>query len=121
MLGLLGQVVMKVKVLLIGRRISEQHIQRKPDGRRSIVLLTPSNTRRSEYMQFSTELAHEYVNLGKTAKAANLYTVSWNMMNNLNVSEETRAMFLLRYSESLVATGNILKRCIFSRYHSNTT
>ncbi|KAI0700451.1 peptidase family C50-domain-containing protein [Cytidiella melzeri] len=93
LLGLLGQVVMKVQVLLIGRRISEHHPQSRSD----------------DYVQFSTELAHEYVNLGKTGKAANIYNLTWNAMNNLRVTEETRVLFLLRYSESLIAMGNVLK------------
>ncbi|KAI0703447.1 hypothetical protein BC835DRAFT_1517213 [Cytidiella melzeri] len=44
LLGLLGQVVMKVQVLLIGRRISEHHTQSRSD----------------DYIQYSTELAHEW-------------------------------------------------------------
>ncbi|KAI0089987.1 peptidase family C50-domain-containing protein [Irpex rosettiformis] len=93
LLGLLGSVVKKVQVLVIGRRMSEQHAQSRPD----------------DYVRFSTELAHEYVNLGKTNKAANIYSHTWNAINTLQVSDETRVLFLLRYSESLIAMGNVLK------------
>ena len=64
----------------------------------------------TDYVKFSSELAHEYVNLGKTGKAASIYAHTWTAINNLRVSEETRVLFLLRYSESLISTGNILKR-----------
>ncbi|KAI0344016.1 hypothetical protein BDW22DRAFT_1114942 [Trametopsis cervina] len=93
LLSLLGQVVMKVQVLLLGRRLSEQQIHSQPD----------------DYISFSTDLAHEYVNLGKTGKAASIYTHTWSAMDNMNVSQGARVMFLLRYSESLIAVGNILK------------
>ena len=63
----------------------------------------------ADYVRFSIELAHEYVNLGKTNKAANIYNHTWNAMSSLDVSNETRVLFLLRYSESLIAMGSVLK------------
>ena len=50
----------------------------------------------ADYVRFSIELAHEYVNLGKTNKAANIYNHTWNAMSTLDVSNETRVLFLLR-------------------------
>ena len=61
-------------------------------------------------MRLSVDLAHEYVKLGKTKKGAAIYKNTLNLAKGLPLSEETRVLFLLRYSESLAVTGDILKR-----------
>ncbi|KAJ3553303.1 hypothetical protein NM688_g3687 [Phlebia brevispora] len=93
LLGLLGQVITKVRLLLQARRICERLVQARPD----------------DFVKISVDLAHEYVKLGKTEKGANVYKHTLNMVKGLPLSEETRVLYLLRYSESLAVTGNILK------------
>lgn len=64
----------------------------------------------SEFVQVSIDLAHEYVLLGKTERAANVYNRASNVVKTFKVSDETRVLFYLRYAELLGTTGNILKR-----------
>ena len=101
----------KVQILALGRRISEQYAETRPDGTLDGVLSCAVLTaHRADYVKFSTELAHEYVNLGKTARAASIYGHTWTSMDTLRISRESRVYFLLRYAESLIAVGNVLKR-----------
>ena len=67
-------------------------------------------------MVLSIELAHEYVNLGKLAKAGNIYHNTMNIAKKVPLSEETRVLLLLRYSESQAAAGNVLKRLVRTEF-----
>lgn len=58
----------------------------------------------------SIDLAHEYVKLGKTGKASNLFGQALTAVRNGQVSDEIRTAFLLRYSESLATVCNIHHR-----------
>lgn len=73
-----------------------------------------------DYVRYSVELAQEYVNLGKVQKATNIYSHTWSTMKNLHISDETRVIFFLRYSESHVAVGNVLNRYLFSLLQTPT-
>ncbi|KIP07348.1 hypothetical protein PHLGIDRAFT_30059 [Phlebiopsis gigantea 11061_1 CR5-6] len=93
LLGLLGQMVTKVHLLLVARRICEKFIDTRPD----------------DYILASVELAQEYVNLGKLTKAGNIYLAATNLTKKMPLSEETRVMLSLRFAEAQAAAGNILK------------
>lgn len=69
-----------------------------------------------EYVQVSVDLAHEYVLLGKTERAANIYGHALGTVNNANIADEVKILFYLRYSELLGATGNVSKRSVYSIY-----
>lgn len=58
----------------------------------------------------SIDLAHEYVKLGKMAKASAIYGQTLIVIRNNEASAEVRTLFLLRYSESLALVNNISRR-----------
>lgn len=63
----------------------------------------------SDYVQASMDLATEYVKLGKTQRAANIYAHVYNVAKNAYVREETRVLYYLRYAELFATMGNVLK------------
>ena len=58
----------------------------------------------------SIDLAHEYVKLGKTAKANTIYGQTLSVVRNNEPAAEVRTLFLLHYSESLALMNNVLRR-----------
>ena len=65
-----------------------------------------------DFVRLSVDLAHEYVKLGKTKKGAAIYKHTLGVVKSLSWSEETKMLYLLRYSESLASTGDVLKRSV---------
>ena len=59
----------------------------------------------------SIDLAHEYVKLGKMAKASTIYGQTLAVVRNNEPTAEIRTLFLLHYSESLALMNNVLRRC----------
>ena len=64
----------------------------------------------SDYIKASIDLAHEYVKLGKTAKAGVIYSNALSSVRRQSTSNEVRILFFLRFSESLAVTGNVVQR-----------
>ncbi|GJE92064.1 cysteine peptidase C50 [Phanerochaete sordida] len=93
LLGLLGQVVTKVHLLIVARRICEKFVDVRPD----------------DYVSVSSDLAQEYINLGKLAKAGNVLHSAINLSKRVRLSDETQVLLHLRYAECHAAAGNVLK------------
>ncbi|KAK7685385.1 hypothetical protein QCA50_011248 [Cerrena zonata] len=93
LLGLLGHAITRVHILIVIRRLCERNLNTQPD----------------DYVQASIDLAHEYVNLGKTQRAANIYAYVYNVAKNAFIREETRVLYYLRYAELFGTVGNVLK------------
>ncbi|KAF7984668.1 hypothetical protein HWV62_12932 [Athelia sp. TMB] len=91
LLGLLGLIVIKVKLLDVTRRLCERYSGTSHDG----------------YQVASIELAHEYVKLGKIGKSSTVFGQALIAVRNGQPSDEIRATFLLRYSESLAIANNV--------------
>lgn len=111
LLGLLGQMVTKMHLLILARRICEKFIDSRPDGMVvSSVELLPVSWNVTDYVVLSIELAQEYVNLGKLGKAANIYHSLTTLAQKVVLPAETRVLLSLRFAESQAVAGNVLKR-----------
>ncbi|CAL1698705.1 unnamed protein product [Somion occarium] len=93
LLGLLGHVITRIHVLSVIRRLSERNLASQPD----------------DHVRASIDLAHEYVKLGKTQRAANVYSHVYNVAKNALIRNETRILYYLRYAELFGTVGNVLK------------
>ena len=62
-----------------------------------------------EYVQASIDLAAEYVKLGKTKRAENVYAHVYNTAKNAFIRDETKVLYYLRYAELFGTVGNVLK------------
>ncbi|KAI0918289.1 hypothetical protein AcV5_002308 [Taiwanofungus camphoratus] len=93
LLGLMGYVLAKIHLLSVAWKLSEHQ-----EGPAS-----------EEYIIMSVDLAHEYVKLGRAEKAASIYSQALTAIRNVGTTTEIRTLFLLRYAESLAASGNVLK------------
>ena len=96
----------------------EKFAETRPDGQSPLfpVLIRPVTCIVViDFVRLSVDLAHEYVKLGKTKKGAAIYKHTLGVVKSLSWSEETRVLYLLRYSESLASTGDVLKRSVLVR------
>ncbi|ETW77792.1 hypothetical protein HETIRDRAFT_245334, partial [Heterobasidion irregulare TC 32-1] len=93
LVGLLGHVLIKIRLLQIMRRLSERY----------------GGVSEDHYIKASIDLAHEYVKLGKTAKAGVIYSNALSSVRRQSTSDEVRILFFLRFSESLAVTGNVVQ------------
>ncbi|KAJ7510027.1 cysteine peptidase C50 [Mycena galericulata] len=84
-LGLLTHVLLKIRLLDIARRLCEQSSRSITDG----------------YINVSVELALEYTKLGKFKPAAVLFTRTLNALKSVEVTDDVRVMFHLRYAQFL--------------------
>ncbi|KZT09299.1 uncharacterized protein LAESUDRAFT_696004 [Laetiporus sulphureus 93-53] len=96
LLGLLGQILVKVQLLNTARRVCEEYI-----GRYS-----------PEYVTIALELAHDYVELGKADKAATIHNSISVVASTIELNAELRILLYLRYAEALAASGNVSKACV---------
>lgn len=113
LVGLLGLVLAKIKLLDATRRLCERFAGTSHDGQQS----HSSQSFTGQYLSISTgyitasvNLAQEYVKLGKTGKASAIYGQTLIAIRNGGPSDEVRTVFLLRYSESLATVTNVLRR-----------
>ncbi|TFY60535.1 hypothetical protein EVJ58_g5088 [Rhodofomes roseus] len=90
--GMLGHIFVKVQLLGLARRLSEQ---------------CAGDTCR-EYLATSIELAYEYSQLGRANKALSIYSHALQTPRTESDSE-IRALLYLRYAESLAAAGQVLQ------------
>jgi len=70
-----------------------------------------------DFVQFSIQLAHEYVKLGKLTEASGVYKRSLNPTQLQTVSSDTRVVLRLRHAESLTRIGDIDQRLFIYYYH----
>ncbi|KAH9925586.1 uncharacterized protein B0H18DRAFT_955090, partial [Fomitopsis serialis] len=90
--GMLGHIFVKVQLLSLARRLSEQNA---------------SDTSR-EYLVTSIELAYEYSQLGRANKALSIYSHVLQAAGK-EFDPEIRALLYLRHAESLAAAGQVLQ------------
>jgi len=74
--------------------------------------IKPSQRYYIALVKASVELAHEYIKLGKTERAATVFgrALAFGRNPAHKLSDEIRIMFLLRYAESLAIVSNTEKR-----------
>ena len=77
-------------------------------------------THDQEFVQFSIQLAHEYVKLGKLREAGGVYKRSLNPTQIQTVSSDTRVVLLLRHAESLTKIGDVDQRSSICCYYCHT-
>ncbi|KAJ3567488.1 hypothetical protein NP233_g6332 [Leucocoprinus birnbaumii] len=90
-LGLLSLSLLKVQLLDVLRKLAEAH----------------KGITSESYITASLDLAHEYMRIGKTRRATAIFTQALETVRGGHVSEETSALFLLRFAESLALIENI--------------
>ena len=116
LLGLSGHTITRVHVLGVIRRLCERNLTTQPDGKivhpDTLITLTVGVV---EYVQASIDLAAEYVKLGKTKRAANVYAHVYNTAKNSFIRDETKVLYYLRYAELFGTVGNVLKGLGFRR------
>ncbi|KAG2038447.1 peptidase family C50-domain-containing protein [Suillus americanus] len=97
LLGLLGLVLLKIKLLEALKRICERQ------------LVVSANL----YVIICVDLASEYVKLGKPKRANSIFARSSAVLKSSDVSDEVRISYLLRYAEILALGNNILGSASF--------
>ena len=69
------------------------------------------------YVTLTIDTAHEYVKLGRAEKAASILTHVLPTIRAGTLPQDVAILFLLRYSETLAAAGEVLKAYVFvTRY-----
>ncbi|KAH7929994.1 hypothetical protein BV22DRAFT_1001613 [Leucogyrophana mollusca] len=91
LLGLLGLVLLKVKLLEITKRLCEQQPLSSKDA----------------YMTAAVDLTYEYLKLGKTKRAGAMFARSLSIIESGDVSDDVRVRYLLRYAEALALADNV--------------
>ncbi|KAI6000295.1 peptidase family C50-domain-containing protein [Pisolithus orientalis] len=91
LLGLLGLIVLKVKLLEILKRLCEQQ--------------TPVPT--EAYSVFCVDLAHEYVKLGKPKRAGSIFNRCTTLLKTEDTPVEVRLRYLLGQAEVLALGDNM--------------
>ncbi|KAG1861269.1 peptidase family C50-domain-containing protein [Suillus subluteus] len=97
LLGLLGLVLLKIKLLEALKRICERQ------------LVVSANL----YITVCVDLASEYVKLGRTKRANSIFARSSAVLKSSDVFDEVRISYLLRYAEILALGNNILESASF--------
>ncbi|OCH85114.1 hypothetical protein OBBRIDRAFT_891378 [Obba rivulosa] len=93
MIGLLGDLLAKVSLLQVARRLSERY----------------AGAASNEYITASMSLAQEYVRLGRAEKAVHIFGQTLVFIKECDTLPELRILSLLRYAESLANAGNVNK------------
>ncbi|KAH0826731.1 cysteine peptidase C50 [Lanmaoa asiatica] len=89
LLGLLGLIVLKVKLLEILKRVCEHQVP------------VPAEA----YSVICIDLAHEYIKLGKSKRASALFNKCANVLKAGEVPDEVRLQYLLGHAEVPCARG----------------
>ncbi|KAF8986511.1 peptidase family C50-domain-containing protein [Cyathus striatus] len=90
-LGLLSLVLQRARVLSVTRKLCERHAGITSDG----------------YVMASIDLAHDYVQLGKTKAARIIFNQTLAAIQSGQCSDEVCTTFFLRFSEAMVAAEDI--------------
>ncbi|KAK7020489.1 cysteine peptidase C50 [Favolaschia claudopus] len=94
-LGLLTHVLLKVQVLELAKQIYEQQSDSYTDG----------------YISVCSELALEYMKLGKSRRSAGLFTHTVSVAKSAKVPDEVRVMLHLKHAESLAIADDVAQSC----------
>ncbi|KAF9225675.1 hypothetical protein BS17DRAFT_749997 [Gyrodon lividus] len=92
LLGLLGLIVLKVKLLEALKRLCEHQVPIPVEA----------------YSVICVDLAHEYVKLGKSKRAGSLFVKCANLLKAAEVPDEVRLRYLLGHAEVLALGDNVL-------------
>lgn len=116
--GMLGHIFVKVQLLGLARRLSEQCAGDCSRGSSplddSYVVFTLFPL---EYLMTSIELAYEYSQLGRANRALSIYSHALQAVDKAS-DPELQALLYLRHSESLAAAGQVLQRFGLSSFYS---
>lgn len=116
--GMLGHIFVKVQLLSLARKLSEQCAGDCSRGMSLFVLvwllLMPLSP---EYLVTSIELAYEYSQLGRANRALSIYSHAVQAADKVT-DPELQALLYLRHSESLAAAGQVLQRFDLSSFCS---
>nr|GAT53299.1 cysteine peptidase C50 [Mycena chlorophos] len=93
-LGLLTHVLLKIRLLEITRRICEQQ---------------STSTTNAGYLAASSELALEYMKLGKSKRANSILVRSLEAMKTSNISDGTGVLFYLKHAECMAMSEDLGK------------
>ena len=113
LVGLVGQILIRVQLLNAARKLSERHVGVTSEG-----TSCPSfcHKIRSDhaydskvYVSLTIDTAHEYVKLGRAEKAASILAHVLPGVRSGSLPPDVVIIFLLRYSEALAASGEVLK------------
>ena len=109
--GMLGHIFVKVQLLSLARRLSEQCAGDCSRGMPPPDLIMPTLMPLSEYLMTSIELAYEYSQLGRANRALSIYSHAVQAVDKVS-DLELQALLYLRHSESLAAAGQVLQRFV---------
>lgn len=114
LLGLLGLIVLKVKLLELLKRVCERQGPIAAEGTSLpfITFLRAQTRRCAAYSMICVELAQEYVRLGKPKRAGALFNMCANTFKTVEVPDEVRLQYLLGHAEVLALGGNIVARYV---------
>ncbi|KAF8556865.1 hypothetical protein OG21DRAFT_1495257 [Imleria badia] len=91
LLGLLGLIVLKIKLLETLKRVCERQ----------------GPVSAQVYSVICVDLAHEYVKLGKSKRAGALFNMCANVLKAGELPDEVRLLYLLGHAEVLALKGNV--------------
>lgn len=115
-LGLLSLILPKARLLDMTRKLAQRHIGPKSDGKWPSRCFHKDKVAKwtsfLEYIISSLDLAHEYVILGKTKRAASIFYPALEIVRSGQVSDDIAVRFLLRFSESLCAIEDVPERSV---------
>ncbi|KAI0777838.1 peptidase family C50-domain-containing protein [Trametes elegans] len=93
LVGLVGHVLARIKLLNAARRLTERH----------------TGVMSEVYVSLTIDTAHEYVKLGRPEKSVNVLAHLLPAIRSGTLSQEIVILFLLRFAEAQALTGEVLK------------
>ena len=114
LIGLVGHVLVRVQLLNAARKLTERHVGVTSEGipldcLSSVCSLTLEHPFVTVYVSLTIDTAYEHVKLGRAEKAVSILAHVSPAVRSGSVPQEVAILFLLRYSEALAATGEVLK------------
>jgi len=116
LLGLLGLIVLKVKLLEILKRVCEHQASIPAQGTHGSRHRIPQAYHYVAYSVICVDLAHEYVKLGKSKRASALFSKCANVLKAGEVADEVRLLYLLGHAEVLALGDNVPARYVLWLY-----
>jgi separase len=98
-------------MLDIARQLCEYQLGPQSDGEQFRLLSSILNlSKELGFILASIDLAHEYVLIGKTRRARNIFNRVLNSVEGGRASDEVSVAFFLRYAELLALSEDIPRR-----------
>ena len=120
LLGMLGLIVLKVKLLEVLKRLCEQQTPVPVKGTiNSNFFQTCSQCFFVAYLVFCVDLAHEYIKLGRSKRAGSIFTHCATIFKTGTVTDEVRLRHLLGQAEVLALGDNIPVGCVLRKLHAS--